>query len=242
MESGGRASAVDGMVEHIRGLIRDRGLTVGDVLPSEGELAVMFDASRNTVREAFRTLKAYGVAESRQKVGAVLTDQHQVAMRDLFAFAMDISVDAFRDIQGYRRLTEMNLFDLLVGRIGADTLDEMEAVNVRIGQAETPEEASDLDFQFHWLMVDAAGNRTLSETYGMLKPVIRRLMLAGKSQRVALQGVVAEHAEIARALRKADRIAFVYHMNRHLDAGLEFIPPAGRSGAGPAGDTGRDSE
>ncbi|URK86739.1 GntR family transcriptional regulator [Rhizobium sp. RCAM05350] len=62
MEDGARASAVDGMVDHIRGLIHERGLTVGDVLPSEAELAVMFDASRNTVREAFRTLKAYGVA------------------------------------------------------------------------------------------------------------------------------------------------------------------------------------
>ncbi|WP_245295084.1 FadR/GntR family transcriptional regulator [Pararhizobium antarcticum] len=220
------------MVQHIRGLIRERGLTVGDVLPSEGELAVMFDASRNTVREAFRTLKAYGVAESRQKVGAVLTDQHQVAMRDLFSFAMDISVDAFRDIQGYRRLTEMNLFDLLAGRIGEDTLAEMDAVNARIGRATTPEDASDLDFQFHRLMVEAAGNRTLSETYGMLKPVIRRLMLAGKSHRLALEGVVAEHAEIVQALRKTDRIAFVYHMNRHLDAGLEFIPPPGRPDAG----------
>ncbi|OJF91261.1 transcriptional regulator [Pararhizobium antarcticum] len=232
MQGGGRASAVDGMVQHIRGLIRERGLTVGDVLPSEGELAVMFDASRNTVREAFRTLKAYGVAESRQKVGAVLTDQHQVAMRDLFSFAMDISVDAFRDIQGYRRLTEMNLFDLLAGRIGEDTLAEMDAVNARIGRATTPEDASDLDFQFHRLMVEAAGNRTLSETYGMLKPVIRRLMLAGKSHRLALEGVVAEHAEIVQALRKTDRIAFVYHMNRHLDAGLEFIPPPGRPDAG----------
>ncbi|MBP1858666.1 FadR/GntR family transcriptional regulator [Rhizobium herbae] len=231
MEDGARASAVDGMVQHIRGLIRERGLTVGDVLPSEGELAVMFDASRNTVREAFRTLKAYGVAESRQKVGAVLTDQHQLAMRDLFSFAMDISVDAFRDIQGYRRLTEMNLFDLLAGRISPETLEEMEALNRRIRESITPEEASDLDYQFHKLMVDAAGNRTLSETYGMLKPVIRRLMLAGKSQRPVLETVAAEHADIIQALRERDRIAFAYHMNRHLDAGLEFIPAAGTPGS-----------
>jgi len=227
MEDGARASAVDGMVQHIRDLIRERGLTVGDVLPSEGELAVMFDASRNTVREAFRTLKAYGVAESRQKVGAVLTDQHQSAMRDLFSFAMDISVDAFRDIQGYRRLTEMNLFDLLAGRISPETLQEMEALNGRIRESITPEEASDLDYQFHKLMVDAAGNRTLSETYGMLKPVIRRLMLAGKSQRQVLEGVAAEHADIVQALREGDRIGFAFHMDRHLDAGLEFIPAAG---------------
>ncbi len=223
METGNRASAVDDVVRQIRALIKQRGLGVGDVLPSEAELASMFDSSRNTVREAFRTLKAYGVAESRQKVGAVLTDHHQTAMRDLFSFAMEISVDAFRDIQGFRRLTEMNLFDLLAERLTEAVFDEMEAINVSILAAEGAERASELDFQFHRLLVDAAGNRTLSETYGMLKPVIQRLMLAGKSQRVALKSVVVEHNDILQALRHRNRIAFVYHMDRHLSAGLEFI-------------------
>lgn len=223
MQFSNRASAVDDVVRQIRGLIRERGLGVGDVLPSEVELAAMFDSSRNTVREAFRTLKAYGVAESRQKVGAVLTDQHQNAMRDLFSFAMEISVDAFRDIQGYRRLTEMNLFDLLADRLTGEALAEMEAANAAILIAEDAERASELDFEFHRLLVDAAGNRTLSETYGMLKPVIQRLMLAGKSHRLTLEAVAAEHRDILQALRDRDRIAFVYHMDRHLSAGLEFI-------------------
>nr|WP_210294183.1 FCD domain-containing protein [Rhizobium sp. BK060] len=231
VDSSNRASAVDDVVRQIRVLIRERGLGVGDVLPSEVELATMFDSSRNTVREAFRTLKAYGVAESRQKVGAVLTDQHQNAMRDLFSFAMEISVDAFRDIQGYRRLTEMNLFDLLAERLTGQALAEMEAVNAAILTAQNAERASELDFQFHRLLVDAAGNRTLSETYGMLKPVIQRLMLAGKSQRPTLQAVVAEHCDILQALSDRDRIAFVYHMDRHLSAGLEFISTE-KSGGG----------
>lgn len=223
MEAGIRTSAVDGIVMQIRLLIRERGLGVGDVLPSEAELAVMFDASRNTVREAFRTLKAYGVATSRRNVGAVLTDGRQNAMRDLFSFAMEISVDAFRDIQGYRRLTEMNLFDLLAESLSEEILAEMDLINQGILTAGDAESASELDFQFHRILVDAAGNRTLSETYAMLKPVIQRLMLAGKSQRPALEGVVAEHEEIMHALRNRDRIAFAYHMDRHLSAGLEFI-------------------
>jgi DNA-binding FadR family transcriptional regulator len=226
MEESNRTSAVDDVVRQIRVLIRERGMGVGDVLPSEADLAIMFDSSRNTVREAFRTLKAYGVAESRQKVGAVLTDQHQNAMRDLFSFAMEISVDAFRDIQGYRRLTEMNLFDLLADRMSEETFAAMDEINRAILSADSAERASELDFQFHKLLVDCAGNRTLSETYGMLKPVIQRLMLAGKSQRLTLETVAVEHADIVKALRQRDRVAFVYHMDRHLSAGLEFIREA----------------
>ncbi|NHT78964.1 GntR family transcriptional regulator [Rhizobium sp. PP-F2F-G38] len=221
-----KASAVDEVVGQIRGLIRERGLGVGDVLPSEVELAEMFASSRNTVREAFRTLKAYGIAESRQKLGAVLTDQHHNAMRDLFAFAMDVSTDAFQDIQGYRRLTELNLFDLLAVHLTAEKLGEIETVNSAILTASNAEAASEIDFKFHMLLVTAAGNRTLTETYGMLKPVIQRLMMAGKSRRSTLKSVFGEHQAIIEALRNKDRIGFSYHMDRHLSAGLVFIPNA----------------
>lgn len=228
-----KASAVDEMVGQIRALIRERGLSVGDVLPSEVELADMFSASRNTVREAFRTLKAYGIAQSRQKLGAVLTDQHQSAMRDLLAFALDISADAFHDIQGYRRLTEMNLFDLLMEHLTEADLAAMEGANAALLAAKDAEDASARDFDFHLLMVTAAGNRTLTQTYGMLKPVIQRLMLSGKSEREALASVFAEHEAILEALRRRDRIAFIYHMDRHLRAGLVFIDGATTGGKPP---------
>ncbi|OLP53097.1 transcriptional regulator [Rhizobium rhizosphaerae] len=228
-----KASAVDEMVGQIRALIRARGLGVGDVLPSEAELADMFSASRNTVREAFRTLKAYGIAQSRQKLGAVLTDQHQSAMRDLLAFALDISADAFHDIQGYRRLTEMNLFDLLMDHLTDADLAAMSNTNAALLAAGDAEDASARDFDFHLLLVTAAGNRTLTQTYGMLKPVIQRLMLSGKSERETLATVFAEHEAILEALRRRDRIAFTYHMDRHLRAGLVFIEAKAAGGKPP---------
>ncbi|TXI03232.1 MAG: FadR family transcriptional regulator, partial [Rhizobium sp.] len=57
---GEKGSAVDHVVDALRRLMRERNLGLGDALPSEAELASMFSASRNTVREAIRILKAYG--------------------------------------------------------------------------------------------------------------------------------------------------------------------------------------
>ncbi|MFA1625676.1 FCD domain-containing protein [Rhizobium mongolense] len=85
-------------------------------------------------------------------------------------------------------------------------------------------EAGAVDFQFHQIMVEAAGNQTLAEIYGMLKPVIRKLMESGKSQRAALNEAAAEHNCILEALRSGEKIDFLYHMNRHLASGLQFIP------------------
>jgi GntR family transcriptional regulator, transcriptional repressor for pyruvate dehydrogenase complex len=221
-----KPSAVDQVVGQIRDLIRDRAFGVGDVLPSEAELAAMFGAGRNTIREAVRTLKAYGILESRQKIGAVITDRRTAAVADLFSVAMEVSADTFRDIQGFRRLTEMNLGNLIVGGLSKETLLRMEHANERMAAKTDPVEASEFDFQFHQIMVEAAGNRTLTEIYEMLKPVICRLMQSGKTQRQALEAAAAEHSSIIRALREGNVLDFQYHMNRHLSAGLEFIPNA----------------
>ncbi|TCM52189.1 GntR family transcriptional regulator [Rhizobium sp. PP-F2F-G48] len=235
-----KASAVDDVVIQIRAMIRDRRMGIGDVLPGEVELADMFATSRGTIREAIRTLKAYGIAESRQKLGAVLTDGHNTAMQDLFAFAMEVSTDAFQDIQGFRRLTEMNLFDLLMAHLDAEVLARLEAINAAIPTAGSADEASERDYAFHMALVAAAGNRTLTETYGMLKPVIRRLMMAGKTKRSTLEHVFVEHQAILEALRNRDRIGFAYHMDRHLSAGLVFMPGAETYRSGQQQETGRE--
>ncbi|MCW5706862.1 GntR family transcriptional regulator [Shinella sp.] len=219
-----KQSAVDQAIDQIRGLIRARGLSVGDVLPSENDLATMFNSGRNTIREAVRTLKTYGIIESRQKAGMVIIDRRRAAMSDLLSISLEISADTFKDIQGFRRLTEMNLADLLVGRIAREALLGMEIANRAMAEATDPLIASEHDFRFHQIMVDAAGNQTMSEIYAMLKPVIQRLMVSGKSQRKALEEAALEHTCIIDALRAGEKIDFLFHMNRHLASGLQFIP------------------
>jgi DNA-binding FadR family transcriptional regulator len=219
-----RASAVDQVVGQIRDLIRERGLKVGDVLPSEADMAEMFGASRNTAREAIRVLKTYGILESRQKVGAVITDRRSAAMMDAFSFSIGISADDFHDIQGFRRLIEVNLAESLMTKVDDAALARLEEINGKMKLSSDPVEASWLDFKFHSSLVGVAGNRTLAEVYRILEPIIRKLMENGKSVRRGLDGAYQEHRSIIDALRKHDRIAYAYHMHRHLDAGLEFIP------------------
>src|SRR6188472_56821 len=115
-----KLSAVDRLVEQIRELVRDRGLVIGDALPTERELGELFQAGRNTVREALQVLKAYGIVEVRPKIGAVLSDRHEDAVRKLFAFQNDISPASFLDVQGYRRIVEVGIGDHLILHATAD--------------------------------------------------------------------------------------------------------------------------
>jgi GntR family transcriptional regulator, transcriptional repressor for pyruvate dehydrogenase complex len=200
---------VDLVVDHLRNFIREQGLREGAVLPSEAELAKLFGSSRNTVREAIRTLKAYGLIESRRHVGAMIVDRRQEAMMNLFSFAVDVNAETFRDVQGFRRLIEINCAETLMRLEDQSYLDDAAAV---------------LDYQVHRTMVDAVGNRTMSEVYGVLRPVICRLCELGKRSRDSTIRAYEQHQQIIDALRRKDSIEVAYRYSVHLDSGLVYLP------------------
>jgi len=133
-------SAVDTLVHAIKGFIQENNLQIGDALPSERELGERFDAARNTVREAVRTLKAYGVVDVRPKVGAVIVNRHMDAVLDLFSFQLTMNRKTFIDIQGFRRLIEVGSVETsaLTPFLSDELRGQMEALTPmgRLGQVE----------------------------------------------------------------------------------------------------------
>src|SRR5688572_4813578 len=132
--AGGRVhladSAVETTVEQIKDLIDGRNLGVGDPLPSERELCEMFSSSRNTVREAMRILKTYGVVEVRPKVGAVIIDRRMDAVFDLYSFnTLELSRETFIDTQGFRQLIEVGALDTLFANVTAEDIAALRAIN-----------------------------------------------------------------------------------------------------------------
>ena len=232
--------SVDSVVGNLRRYIQDEGLRAGAVLPPEIVLSRRFGASRNTVREAIRTLKAYGIVESRRRVGAVIVDRRQEAMMNLFSFAIDINVETFRDIQGFRRLIELSVTEDLIRRDDRSCLDAAAAINQRMREASDYVDAGRLDYQFHRTLVDGLENRTLSEVYGVLEPVISRLCELGKKARATTMSAADEHDLILDALRKKDSVAVAYHYGRHLHSGLQYLPDAKRDGEGVKAASGHD--
>ena len=98
----------------------------------------------------------------------------------------------------------------------------MADINMAMEATSDVDRASDLDFQFHQALMGAAGNHMMSESYGMLRPVIQRLMKTGKSRRDALHLAAGEHTDILTVLREQDRISYTYHINRRPKAGLQY--------------------
>lgn len=67
-----RLSLVEQVTNQMEDLIQQKYWQVGDKLPSEKELMDRFDVSRNTLREAIRSLVHVGLLDTRQGSGTVV--------------------------------------------------------------------------------------------------------------------------------------------------------------------------
>lgn len=220
-------SAVDAMVLNIRGLITDGGLGVGDNLPTERELCERFQASRNTVREAMRILKAYGVVTVRPKVGAIIIDDRMERALDLFSFnTLNISRRTFNDIQGFRKLIEVGSVDAIFDQMRPDDIAEMRSINDQLRAAGSIAEASELDFRFHIRLVSILDNRAVRDVYRIMKPVIIRIMERAKELPDFTGNTYQEHAAVVDALALRDRIRYQYALQSHLQMGITAFEDA----------------
>lgn len=227
---GSRISAVDRLVELIRDLITERGLRIGDALPTERELGELYLSSRNTVREALQILRAYGIVETRPKVGAVISGGRSAAIQKLFSFHSTISPESFRDVQGFRRIIEVGVSDHIILHATEEDFAKLDQKNALLFAATTVSESARRDYEFHEALVELAGNRTTLAAYRMLRPVIEEIMHVGKTNRPAQQRAFETHTEIVAALRARDRVAYTYLMSRHLEFGLQFVEQGPQTG------------
>ena len=217
-------SAVETLVDHIRALIDERNLGVGDALPSERELTEMFSSSRNTVREAMRILKAYGLVDVRPKVGAIIIDRRMDAVFDLYSFnSLELSRQTFLDTQGFRRLIEVGGIDVLLEKATSEDIAELRAINDGMQDQPNHVGAAQEDFRFHLRLVSIMGNRQIIEIYRVIKPIILKIMENGVSRAKFDGANYVQHAGIVDALETGDRLAFQYRVAEHLDMGLALF-------------------
>lgn len=216
----GAASAVDEVVAGLRDLIEARGLTIGDTLPTEKELGEAFGASRNTVREAMRILKAYGIVDVRPKVGATIVDNRISSALEIFSFNITtVSGQTFRDIQGFRYLIEVMPVDELLELVTDADIAELRAANRAMREATPIAQACEMDFAFHTRLVSIHGNAAILDVYRLMKPVILRIIERGKSLRTFETETFQEHEAVIDALEARDRLAFRFLLRTHLNAG-----------------------
>lgn len=198
----------------------------GARLPTEQQLADRFGVSRNVVREAVAQLRADGVVEARQGVGAfVLAPEQRNAIR--------IDGEALKNTENMehlfelRRILETESAMLAATRRSDANLAAIKAALDRMGGEERWEEGSiEADLAFHREIARSTDNSYIYTFISFVCEQIRRSIHYARQTNPLHDLVelnVGEHARIYEALCAGDADAAGAAMAAHIKGAAERV-------------------
>lgn len=215
----------ESVAEQIMLMIRDNTFTEGSYLPTEAELASVFQVGRSSVREAIKSLQIAGILTSSAGKGTLVTDNAMIAIAnyDLGELIMDES--SLSELIELRCIIEPAAAALAALRrtdediaLMSETVENMEGVTDK-------SKLLRLGHKFHSLMLSASKNRSMKQFHDSIS-----LQLLKMRERDFLSSEIfirdsSTHREILDAIINKEEIKAKELMLKHLETDYkDYIP------------------
>lgn len=196
--------------------IKDGRIKIGDRLPTERALAQELSISRNSTREALRSLENMGLIESKQGSGSYFTGNVSKKFSEMIRLLILTKLISKKDICDFRRTMEKSVCLIIIKKDSFDfsILDEV--------LSKTPcsiEGEAENDREFHRTLVKASDNRFWIEMMDAVCDVYHDwfnnvLQNADLDTKVKLHKA---HETILSSIKLKDRDACEHAIDEHYD-------------------------
>lgn len=209
---------LDPLARQILDLIHTLELRVGDLMPTELELADRLAVSRNSVREAIRALRTLEIVDIRHGHGTF------VGGASLRAFSPSLTFQALtdrapnelrglRNLADIRELVETGVVERLAGTLPAATLDRLWAL---CDEMERTGLDPAVDREFHRTLYSGAENPLVEQLVDVFWHSYHAAEAELAMPPADNADTVAQHRAIVRALRSEDAPAARVAMRDHF--------------------------
>jgi DNA-binding FadR family transcriptional regulator len=198
----------DGVEETLLRYIGDSGLTAGDVLPKEAELAERLSVSRHIVREGISRLKTLGLIESRKRRGMTVARPNAFAGVSKLAEARLFSDGERREMMGLRVVMELGMAEFIHRRRTPELLAGLRryADDAKSYRDIAPEIA------FHTRLFAIGGNAMAGEFQKILATAFQ-----SREERGGSRLKTPSHREICDALEQGSEEEFRKILRAHFE-------------------------
>ena len=222
------------LVEQIQQKIMDNELKVGDKLPPEREMSEIYNISRNSVREALRSLEVLGLVECRHGEGNFITNRLDSCVVNALSALFVLNKGSIKELLQMRRSIELGSLRNIIERNSKEDARTLREIIEAYENGAGVEAYLELDERFHNTIINLSGN-TL---YGIIFDMLSALILPDMRREVKIsveadanKNLYAEHLALLKAiedgdLKRADEILTRHLLLDHKNF-VESAPPAG---------------
>lgn len=205
------------IIHRLQAMVQSDHLKPGDRLPPERQLSVLLGFSRNSVREAIKSLEQQGMLVSRPGAGTYLSENQESEPGKALGEALARERHRIADIFELRLLLEPQIAHLAAQRVSESELTHLQKLTELYEEAIRSELPTlDFDQDFHDAIASATGNHAIIKLMDAMHDVLR------ESRDVALQSSrrtansLLDHVRILDALQQGNAHAAQHAMYEHL--------------------------
>ncbi len=190
------------IVDAIHSYIKANDLRPGDKLPSERDMAEIFQTSRNSLREAVRVLENRGMIEVRTGLGMFLKERDDAPG----AFSIRLIKSDFRDIQEITHALETSCLSRAAERGTAAQKQRLLLLAQKlVERAADGRFCEQTDHAFHIKLAEMSGNAAMAQMVGKLREgVFGQYWSCLDYDRSLSLETVPNHMKLARAILAGD--------------------------------------
>ena len=208
----------DQISEQINNLIAEGMLKPGDRLPAERELAERFKVSRNSVRDALRTLEARGLVEIRQGDGTYIRETTAAELYQAMIDVLALKKETLLEIMQVRKIIEPGVAYYAAQNVTPEKMAQLEEIVARHeAKAGVGDPGVEEDSQFHYSIAAMTGNGFLVRLLQLINENLkesREIILQYPDTKSATR---LGHRRILQALANRDPEAAQEAMAGHID-------------------------
>jgi len=155
----------ESVADQIVFLIRNHTFSEGSHLPTEADLATMFQVGRSSVREAIKSLQMAGILTSTAGRGTFVSDNAMIAIAHADLGELILDESALSELIEIRCILEPAAAALAAKRRTDEDIQKMQNAIEQMEVLDDRQQLLKFGYQFHLALISAGKNRAMTQLH-----------------------------------------------------------------------------
>ncbi|GKH34389.1 FadR family transcriptional regulator [Muricomes sp. OA1] len=220
-----RVNVGEQVLLQLKKMLIDGEWAPGSKIPSENELAELFEVSRITVRQALQKLNALGLIETRLGDGSYVRNLDIGDSMNALIPVMYLGDQSDAQVFEFRQIIETGCTKLAVNRATKKDIEELKIILAEMVGCKDKSDIkgfSKADLKFHFKIAQITRNALFIKTNSILQDVLEQSMDT-VIDKMGFENGIYYHQQIIKAFENRNEEEAVKMMNAHIEKNYEYF-------------------